>query len=163
MTASNGLTAGSTHGFAVDYVTTAGMRSPLSASASGSTWSGLNYYGIPFEWMEEYYTLTFTNWPANVNAPLASGGPTLLQVFLSGGNPLDAGTWLQTTLTRSGGQFYLGWNTQPGLTYQVQMTTNFTSWSVVPDGSARFATGTNDWMYVGGGPAGYYRILLLRQ
>jgi len=55
------------------------------------------------------------------------------------------------------------WNTQPGLTYQVQVTTDFTSWSVVPNGSARFAAGTNDSIFVGGGSAGYYRVLLLRQ
>ena len=165
MTAANGgLTTNSTHSFQVDYVTTDGRRSPLSPSVSGTTWSGANYYGIPFEWMEEYYGLNFAAWPANVNAPLVAGGPTLYQVFLSGGNPLDSSTWLQTALTRtSQGQFYLGWNTQPGLTYQVQMTTNFTSWSVVSNGSARFAAGTNDWMYVGGGSAGYYRVLLLRQ
>ena len=102
-------------------------------------------------------------WPSATTL-LAAGGPTLFQVFLSGGNPLDSSTWLQTTLTKtSQSQFYLSWNTQPGLTYQVQVTTNFTSWSVVSNGSARFAAGTNDWMYVGGGPAGYYRIVLLRQ
>jgi hypothetical protein len=103
------------------------------------------------------------NWPSP-NAPLVAGGPTLLQVFLSGGDPLDSSTWLQTALTQTpNGQFYLSWNTQPGLTYQVQMTTNFTSWSVVSNGAARFATSTSDWMYVGGGSAGYYRVLLLRQ
>jgi len=59
---------------------------------------------------------------------------------------------------------FLNWNTQPGLTYQVQMKTNFTSsWSVVPNASARFAAGTNDSIYVGGGSAGYYRVQLLRQ
>jgi hypothetical protein len=48
---------------------------------------------------------------------------------------------------------FLSWNTQPGLTYQVQVTTNFTSWSNL--GSPRFASGTNDSIYVGGGAAGY--------
>jgi hypothetical protein len=58
---------------------------------------------------------------------------------------------------------FLGWNTQPGFTYQVQKTTNFVSWDNV--GSARFAAGTNDSLYVGSGDGmvGYYRILLLRQ
>ena len=167
--AANGLTTNSTHSFQLDYVTTDGRRSPISPSASGSTWSGLNWGGIPYEWMAEYFggysngKYTTNYWPSAATL-LASGGPTLLQVFLSGGNPFDPSTWLQTTLTRtSQGQLYLSWNTQPGLTYQVQMTTNFTSWSVVSNGSARFAAGTNDWMYVGGGAAGYYRIVLLRQ
>jgi hypothetical protein len=169
MTAANGLTTNSTESFQLDYVTTDGRRSPISPSASGSTWSGLNWGGIPYEWMAKYFggysngKYTTNYWPS-ATVPLASGGPTPYQVFLSGGNPLDPSTWLQTVLTRtSQGQFYLGWNTQPGLTYQVQVTTDFTSWSAVSNGSARFASGTNDSMYVGGGPAGYYRIMLLRQ
>jgi hypothetical protein len=56
---------------------------------------------------------------------------------------------------------YVSWNTQPGLTYQVQVTTDFTSWSNV--GAPRFAAGAIDSIYVGGGLAGYYRVLLLRQ
>jgi hypothetical protein len=56
---------------------------------------------------------------------------------------------------------YLSWNTQPGLTYQVQMTTNFTSWSNL--GSPRFAADVSDSIFVGGGTVGYYRVLLLRQ
>ena len=40
MTAANGLTTNSTHSFQVDYVTTDGRRSPISPSASGTTWSG---------------------------------------------------------------------------------------------------------------------------
>jgi hypothetical protein len=181
MTAANGLTASSTHSFQLDYVTTDDRRSPISPAASGTTWSGANYYGIPFEWMEEYYGLNFAVWPTNVNAPLAPGGPTLLQVFLSGGNPLVPSTWLRATITAvnvsqgnsvanalsgtNAQSYYLSWNTQPGFTYQVQVTTNFVSWSNLPppNDAPRFATGTSDSIYVGGGSAGYYRILLLRQ
>ena len=167
MTAANGLTTNSTHSFQLGYVTTDGRSSPISPSASGSTWSGANYYGIPFEWMEAYYGLSFAAWPANVNAPLVPGGPTLLQVFLSGGNPLDSSTWLQTALTKTqNGLLSLSWNTQPGFTYRVQMTTDFVSWSNLPPpyDAPRFATGTSDSItFVGGGSAGYYRVLLLRQ
>ncbi|MGD0351256.1 MAG: hypothetical protein ABSB84_13220 [Verrucomicrobiota bacterium] len=162
MTAANGLTASSTHSFRLDYVTADGRRSPLSPSANGTTWSGANYYGIPFGWMEEYYGLNFAAWPANVNAPLAAGGPTLLQIFLSGGNPLASSTWLQTALTRTPQGLFLNWNTQPGFTYQVQVTTNLiSSWSNL--GAPRFAAGASDSIYVGGGSAGFYRIVLLRQ
>ena len=55
---------------------------------------------------------------------------------------------------------FLSWNTQPGLTYQVQTTTNFTSWSNL--GTARFAAGTSDSIFVGGSSVGYYRVVLLR-
>ncbi|MGA2871339.1 MAG: hypothetical protein ABSF34_19520, partial [Verrucomicrobiota bacterium] len=49
MTAANGLTTNSTHSFQLGYVTTAGDQSPLSPSTSGTTWSGLNWGGIPYE------------------------------------------------------------------------------------------------------------------
>lgn len=160
MTASNGLAASSTHTFQLDYVTTDGRRSPLSPAASGTTWSGFNYYGIPFEWMQKYYGLNFANWPVNANAPLP-GGLTLLQVFLTGGNPLDASTWLRSVLTPTPQGMFLSWNTQPGLTYQVQTATGLGGWTNL--GAPRFAAGANDSIFVGQGSSGYYRVLLLRQ
>ena len=161
MTASNGLAASSTHSFQLEYVTTNGMVSPISPAASGTTWSGGNYYGIPVEWLEQYYGDTIANWPANVNAPLAAGGLTLRQVFLSGGNPLDPTTWLRTSLVSTGQGMFLSWNTQAGATYQVQSSSNLATWTNL--GTARFAAGTSDSLYVGGSAAGYYRVLLLRQ
>jgi hypothetical protein len=166
MTAANGLTAGSTHSFRVDYTTTDRRRSPISPSASGSTWGGLNWGGIPYEWMAEffggYYNGAYhTNYWPLPDSPVASGGPPLLQVFLTGGNPFDSSTWLQTALTKTPQGLFLSWNTQPGFTYQVQMATNFTSWSNL--GSPRFAADTGDSIYVGGGAVGYYRVMLLRK
>ena len=73
--------------FQLDYVTTDGTISPISPAASGATWSGGNYYGIPVEWLEQFYGDSIASWPANVNAPLAAGGLTLLQVFLSRWQP----------------------------------------------------------------------------
>ena len=171
MTAANGLTTNSTHSFQVDYVTTDGRRSPISPSASGTTWSGLNWGGIPYEWMAEFFggyygvppTYHTNGWTSpNLPPPNSPPGvPTLLQLFLSGGIPYDPATWLQTVLTpTSKGQFYLSWNTQPGLTYQVQVKTNLiAAWSNL--GAPRFAADTTDSIYVGGGSAGYYRVLLL--
>ena len=163
MTAVNGLKTNSTHGFQVGYVTTSGRQSPLSGATTNSTWLGLNWGGIPYEWMAEFfggyyggaYHTSF--WPA-ASSPAASGGPTLLQVFLTGGNPFDSSTWLQTSLTRTSQGFFLSWNTQPGLTYQVQETTNMTSWFNF--GSPRFAAGTNDSINVGAGPAGFFQVYL---
>ncbi len=165
MTAANGLTTNSTHSFQVDYVTTAGLRPSLSPSTIGTTWSGLNWGGIPYEWMAAnfggYYGGVYhTNfWPA-ASSPAVSGGPTLSQIFLSGGNPFDSSTWLKTTLANTPQGMFLSWNTQPGLTYQVQVTTNLAAWSNV--GAPRFAAGASDSIYVGGAPAGYYRVVLLR-
>jgi hypothetical protein len=163
MTAANGLTTSSSNYFQVNYVTTDG-RSPSSKSppTGGTTWIGNNYHGIPVEWMAAYYGYG-NPWPTDVNVPLVPGGPTLLQVFLGGGNPLDPTTWLQTALVNTPEGLFLTWNPQPGLTYQVQVTTNFTSWSVVPNASARFAAGNSDSINVGKGSGGYYRVVLLRQ
>ena len=160
MTAADGLTTTSTHSFAVDYVTADGRRSPLSSATSGTTWGGANYYGLPLEWMEEYYGLALGDWPTDVNAPLLAGGPSLIDVFLSGGNPADPSTWLQQQLINTAQGMFLNWTTQPGATYQVQTTTDLTTWSNL--GAARFATGTTDAINVGGGQAGYYRVVLLR-
>ncbi len=161
MTVTNGLAASSTHSFQVEYVTTSGSISPISPAASGTTWSGGNYFGIPVEWMEQYYGDSVANWPTNVNTPLAMGGPTLQQVFQAGGSPLDPGTWLRTSLFNTDQGMFLGWNTVPGMTYQVQTMSNLTAWANL--GAPRFAAGTNDSIFVGGGAAGYYRVLLLRQ
>jgi hypothetical protein len=162
MTAANGLTTNSTHSFQLDYVTTGGKRSPISPSTGGTTWSGVQWYGIPYEWMEEYYGTNSAAWPANVNAPLAPGGLSLLQVFLSGGDPLDPATWLQTQLLNTSQGLFLTWNTMPGQTYQVQvMTSLLAGWSNL--GAPRFAAGDNDSIFVGGTPAGFYRVLFLRQ
>jgi len=165
MTAANGLARSSTHGFQVDYVRTDGRRSPLSPATSGTTWSGLSWGGIPYEWMAQFYggyisgTYYTNNWPV-ANAVIGAGGMTVAKVFLSGGNPLQPSSWLQQSLQQTPQGMFLSWNTQPGATYQVQVTTNFGSWSNL--GSPRFAAGTTDSIYVGGSAAGYYRVMLLR-
>jgi hypothetical protein len=159
MTSASGLTTSSSNSFAVDYVTTDGRRSPISPSASGKTWSGLNWGGIPFEWMQHYFGGDFSHWPV-ATSKLGGNGPAVIQIFLSGGNPNDSSTWLQTVLNRTPQGFFLGWNTQPGATYQVQVTTNFVSWSNL--GSPRFAAGNSDSIYVGGSASAYYRVVLLR-
>ena len=158
MMAANGLTGNNTHSFQVDYITTDGRRAPISPSASGTTWSGLNWGGIPSEWMIAYYGSDISQWPS-AGTKLAPN-MTLYQVFLSGGSPLASTTWLHQELARTGQGMFLDWNTQPGATYQVQVTTNFTVWRSL--GSPRFAAGATDSIYVGGGAASYYRIVLLR-
>ena len=160
MTAANGLAANSSNSFALEYVTSGGGTSPMSPSAWGATWSGLNWGGIPYEWMQEYYGNNVASWPSATGS-VAAGGPTLLQIFNSGGNPTKPATWLQTALTKTPQGMFLNWNTQPGMTYQVQVTTNFTGWNNF--GTPRFEAGTNDSVYLGNGTTGYYRVQLLWQ
>ena len=159
MTSANGLTAASTHSFRVDYITMDGRKAPLSPSASGTTWQNCNYMngGVPCDWVAAMYG---TNaWPVSVNTPLIPGGLTLLQVFQSGGNPLDPSTWLRTALSNTPQGLFLSWNTQPGFTYQVQVATKLGVWSNL--GSPRFAAGNYDSIFVGSSSAGYYRVMLL--
>jgi len=158
MTAANGLTNNSMNWFAVDYVTTSGQRSMLSPWASGTTWSGCNWGGVPCEWMEQYYGTNEAIWPS-ATSPAIAGGPTLQKAFLTGANPTNSATWLHSALTRTSQGFYLNWNTQPGHTYQVQVTTNFLSWSNMS--ASRYEAGTIDSIYVGGSP-GYYRVIFLQ-
>ncbi len=150
------LTASSAHSFRLAYVTTDGDKSPLSDAVPASAWSGISYYGIPVEWMQQYWG---DAWPP-ATVPLALGGPTPLQAFMTGANPLDPSTWLRTSVSHTGQGYYLNWNTQAGLTYQIQYTTNLSTWLNL--GAPRFAMGNSDSLYLGSNNLGYYRILCVR-
>ena len=91
--------------------------------------------------------------------PVAPGGPTVLQVFLTGADPTNPATWLRTAIIHTAQGYFLTWNPQPGLTYQVQTSTNLTTWQ--NPGSPRFAAGTVDSLYIGLSNAGYYRVMWL--
>ena len=159
MTPANGLAAGSTHAFQLAYTRSDGRRSPLSAATANSTWSGYGWGGIPFEWMVKYFGNDTNQWPS-AGSQAAAGGPSYLKIFLSGGNPLDSATWLMQTIAQTPQGMFLNWNTQPGHTYQVQVKTNLGgAWGNL--GAPRFAAGTNDSIYIGGGPAGFYQVLFL--
>ena len=158
MTAANGLTVNSTHSFQADYVTTDGRRSPLSPSASGTTWQGYSWGGIPFEWMTGIYGSDLSQWPSATK--VLGGRLTVYGAFLSGSNPLDPTTWLKQQIVRTQQGYFLTWNTQPGATYQVQVSTNLTTF--INLGSPRFAAGNSDSIYVGGNASGFYQIVLMR-
>jgi hypothetical protein len=160
MTAANGLQVSSTYSFQVDYVTTSGQRSPLSPATVGTTWSGFSWDGIPFEWMAQYYggQNNMSHWSSGY-ALAAPGGPTVLQVFLTGADPTNSATWLRTAINHTAQGYFLAWNSRPGLTYQVQTSANLTSWENL--GSARFAVGGDDSLYIGLSHAAYYRVMWL--
>jgi len=159
MTVDNGLTAGSKHWFQVAYTTPNG-QSPLSAATTNSTWSGYSWGGIPWEWMTIYFGSDISKWPS-ATADSDGDGMSNYQEFLAGTIPTNAASVLRVQLSNTQQGLFLNWNTQPGLTYQVQAATNFTSWSNL--GLPRFAAGTNDSIYVGNSSMGYYRVSLLRQ
>jgi hypothetical protein len=156
--AANGLTAGSTHSFQLDYWTMDGHRSPVSPSTSGTTWSGNNWGGIPFEWMTNYFGGNTNLWPSS-SSDSDRSGLSNLQDFLTGSNPTNAATALRVQLNRTPQGIFLIWPTTPGLTYQVIVSTNMTTWSNV--GSPRFAAGDSDSIFVGSSSAGFYRVVCL--
>jgi hypothetical protein len=160
MTAANGLEVNSSYSFQVDYVTTSGRRSPLSPAATGITWSGFSWDSIPFEWMAQYYggRNNMSHWPSGY-ALVAPDGPTLMQAFLTGADPNNPATWLRTALNNTAQGYFLSWNPQPGLTYQVQTSTDLKAWQNL--GSPRFAVGTLDSLYIGLSATGYYRVMWL--
>jgi hypothetical protein len=161
MTAANGLGTSSTNSFQVDYITTGGARSPISPSASGATWSGLNWGGIPYEWMTQYFGSNTNLWPSATADPDGDGANNL-QEFMAGTDPTNAASVLRVQLNNSPEGMFLSWPTQPGLTYQVQVKTNLAA-AWVNLGTPRFAAGVSDSIYVGGSPAGYYRVVVLLQ
>ena len=115
------------------------------------------YSGIPAEWMAHYYG---EDWPlASVDTD--GDGVSNKDEFFQGTDPADANSVLKVRLQASNQGLFLNWNTEPGLMYQV--------WSAVLPGGAwnkvgtpRFAAGNVDSIYVGGNPAGFYRIERLR-
>jgi hypothetical protein len=161
MTALNGLKTNSTHSFQLDYVTTDNRRSPVSPSASGTTWGGKNWGGIPYEWMTMYFGSNTNLWPS-ATADTDHDGANNLQEFMSGTNPTNAASVLRVQLSNSPQGMFLNWPTQPGLTYQVEVKTNLAA-AWVNLGTPRFAAGTSDSIYVGGNAAGYYRVVVLQQ
>ena len=99
-----------------------------------------------------------SHWPAG-SAPVAPGGPTVLQVFLTGADPANPSTWLRTAVIHTAQGYFLTWNPRPGLTYQVQTSADLRTWQDL--GSPRFALGASESVYIGLSHAAYYRVMWL--
>lgn len=155
----SGLAPASTHFFRLAYVLADGRRSPLSGATTNTTYGVMTYGGIPYEWMQFYFGNDVFAWPSPF-ADTDGDGVSNRNEFLAGTDPTDPNSVLRLRLHPTPQGLYLSWNTQPGLLYQVQVSTNLGGWVNV--GGPRFAAGQVDSMYVGGGNAGYYRVLRVR-
>ena len=154
------LVAGSAHSFRLEYVLRDGRRSALSVAANASTWGeDANFDGLPDDWQARYWGLNPLGWPA-ANVDSDGDGATNLQEFLAGTDPTRKDSSLRLELTRTGQGMWLNWNTEPGFVYQVQISTNATTWQNT--GAARFAPGALDAMSVGGSDVRLYRIIRIR-
>jgi hypothetical protein len=155
-----GLAPASTHSYRLAYVLGDGRRSPLSASVSGTTYTGgATWGGIPQDWMIAYFGGDIFLWPAP-NSDLDGDGATLLQEFLTGTDPTSGASVLRQRLVQTAQGPFLNWNTQPGLVYQVQIAPNLGVWQNL--GQPRFAAGYIDSVYVGGYSSSLFRIKRLR-
>ncbi len=156
-----GLAPTSTHSYRLAYVVADGRRSPLSGATANTTYSGgATWGGIPQEWMVAFFGPDMFSWPSPY-ADSDGDGVSNLNEFLAGTDPTNANSVLRVRLQPTKQGLYLNWNTQTGLMYQVQTTaTPGGAWTNL--GGPRFAAGAVDSMYVGGGAAGFYRIVRLR-
>lgn len=156
-----GLAPGSTHDYRLAYVVTDGRRSPLSIATANTTYGGgASWGGIPQEWMTGHFGPDIFSWPSPF-VDTDGDGASNKDEFLAGTDPTKANSVLKVRLDATVQGFYLNWNTQAGLMYQVQTTAAAGGeWTNL--GGARFAAGTTDSTYVGGSGAGFYRIVRLR-
>jgi hypothetical protein len=159
-TAAN-LQPGTTHSFRLAYKLADGTVSPASAPTSGRTWGeDDNYDGLPDDWQAERWANDSSQWPG-AKDDSDGDGATNLQEFLAGTNPTDPASVLKTRLDSTEQGLRLAWSTQPGLLYQVQLSTNLGTWLEV--GSQRFAAGTEDSIPVDGShDLVAYRVIRIR-
>lgn len=156
------LAPNSTHSFRLGYRFTDGSRSALSAVIQARTWgSDDNLDGLPDDWQIGYWGAIPKLW-ADPRADDDLDGATNLQEFLAGTSPKDSESVLRVSVTTTPQGYFLRWNAQPGLIYQVQRKTELTlDWTDV--GTPRFARGAEDSMRVDQiGDSIFYRVRLLR-
>jgi hypothetical protein len=142
MTVISGLLPGTEHSFRLGYRLADGRRSPISGSVTGRTWGeDANFDGLPDDWQAKYWGDDPSKWPPP-HVDSDGDGATNLQEFLAGTNPIDPDSVLRADLVNEGGAFLLIWNAEPGQIYQVQVSSDTTSWSNV--GGLRFAVSGTD-------------------
>ena len=156
-----GLTPSSTHSFELAYRLRDGQLSPRSPAASGTTWGeDINEDGLPDDWQAIYWTPNQTTWPS-IAADSDGDGVSNQKEYLAGTNPTDANSVLKTKLVLTPQGWRFQWNTTPGFIYQVQTTTDLSTW--VDFGGQRFAPGVSDSVSVPvGNSLGYYRVNRIR-
>jgi hypothetical protein len=157
----SGLAPGTTYQFEVAYRLRDGQLSPRSAPVTGKTWGeDWNDDGLPDDWQAKYWGNASFMWPAP-GADSDGDGVSNRQEYMAGTDPTDATNALRTSFSVTSQGPRLVWNTVPGQIYQVEQTSDFSTW--VPFGGLRFAPGTADSVSIPvGNSLGYYRVNRIR-
>ena len=165
MHVADGFEAGSTHTFELAFVLTTGQRSEKSQPVTGKTWGpdllGANGPdGLPDDWQGIYWGRKAGDWPSR-DMDTDGDGATNWQEFLAGTDPNDPRSVLKTRFSTDAQGRHLNWNAQPGYVYQVQTSTNVSTWENL--GSPRRAAGSSDSIVVDGTRSlGFYRVIRLQ-
>ena len=156
-----GLVSGSGHTFSLGLRLADGRVSPRSTEVAATTWGeDENGDGLPDDWQRQFWGANSTLWAAS-NADTDGDGVSNWREFLAGTNPQDISSVLKSQIQRAKQVTTLSWNTQSNLVYQVQVSTNFNSWSNL--GAPRFAPGASDAVPVDGSlGVSYYRVIRVR-
>ncbi len=156
-----GLQPGTAYTCRISYRLTDGRLSPLSAAAAGQTWGvDSDTDGIPDEWQISYWGANSSKW-GSPNADSDGDGMSNYQEFLAGTDPRDAGSSLKTEVQTVQGALYFKWNTVAGKVYQMQFSSDFSTWTNV--GAQRMAVSGEDSVFVEQSAGiGFYRIVLVR-
>lgn len=157
----SGLNAGSEHSIELSYVLPDGSRSPRSAPAYGRTWGrDQNFDQLPDDWQTSFFGVTSVDWPG-ADADTDGDGATNIEELRAGTDPTDAASLLQTQVVNTATGLHLQWNTNAGGIYQVQVSTDISSW--FDTGAPRLAVGGLDSIsIVNDQGIAVYRVLRLR-
>lgn len=155
-----GFAAASAHQFRMDYVLVDGRQSELSPAAAIVTWGDdANFDGLPDDWQARYWAGGTASFPDRL-ADSDGDGATNLQEFLAGTDPTSAASVLTMGVRHVGQGMLLDWGTEPGLIYQLQISTNAVDWA--NHGRTRFAAGRVDSVVLPDLPHALFRLIRIR-
>ncbi len=156
----SGLAPGVTNALRLSYQLRDGREALVSLPTEGVTWAeDLNNDGLPDDWQARYWPGGSAAWPGT-GLDDDGDGASNLQEFLAGTNPRNRDSVLRTSIQRNAQGIWLNWNSEPGLVYQVQRSTNGIHW--IDLGRSRFAPGVFDSLQVETMAAALYRIIRIR-